>query len=80
MPKSVFSHSTLNNQKAFTGSYYRDNRLGLLTKDVAKNFNTYRNWNEFDLTMPKIYDEGDSTVTHPNGKGIKPLFSNVKYI
>lgn len=77
MPKSVFSHSTLNNQKAFTGSYYRDNRLGLLTKDVAKNFNTYRNWNEFDLTMPKIYDEGDSTVTHPNGKGIKPLFSNV---
>lgn len=67
-----------NNNSNPLGSYYRNNRVNLLTKDVAAEFNTYRNWKEFRLMLPKIWDDDGklTNVHHPQGYGTKSLFSN----
>lgn len=67
-----------NNNSNPLGSYYRDNRVNLLTKETAAEFNTYRNWKEFRLMLPKIWDDDGklTNVQHPQGYGTKSLFSN----
>ena len=83
--KTIYTGSSMsgsiegrNNNSNPLGSYYRNNRVNLLTKEVAADFNTYRNWKEFRLVLPKIWDdEGKLTnVHHPQGYGTKSLFSN----
>lgn len=61
------------------GSYYKADRVNLMSKETAANFNTYRNWREFDLVFPKIWDDDGklTTVKQPSGKGVKSLFSPV---
>lgn len=79
--KTTYSRSSLANTKnlsnAVTGSYYKDSRVNLLTKEIAGSFNTYRNWHEFDLVLPALQDYDDIKVQQqPTGLGIKSLFNN----
>ena len=60
-----------NNVKNYK-SYYKDNRIDLLPSDVAADFNTYRNWKEFNLAIPEM-DENSQIYC----RGVKSLFSNV---
>lgn len=80
--KTIYTGSSIESTKEQNsnalGSYYRENRVNLLTTDQAAEFNTYRNWKAFRLTLPKIWDnDGEfSNVSHPQGYGTKSLFSN----
>lgn len=79
--KTTYSKESLANTTELNsnpiGSYYKDSRINLLTKEIAGSFNTYRNWHEFDLVLPKLPDYDDVKATdQPTGRGIKSLFNN----
>ena len=58
--KSIYSRSSLNDMRGdIQGSYYKSNRPDILSTRVADDLNTYKNWPEFDLAFPKIWDIND---------------------
>lgn len=71
--------SNIENSSTPLGSYYKVDRPNLLTKKVASDLNTYRNWREFQLMFPRVWDDNGklTTVKHPQGYGVKSLFSPV---
>lgn len=75
----IYSSEALESVRTGTGSYYKADRINLLTKEVASDLNTYRNWREFELMFPKVWDDDGklTTVVHPRGYGVKSLFSPV---
>ena len=81
--KSIYSRSSLNDMRGdIQGSYYKSNRPDILSSRVAEDLNTYKNWPEFDLAFPKVWDinaKGEIVQNIPQlrGKGKKSLFSNV---
>jgi len=82
MANRIFTSANFNSNKTQStnanGSYYKNNRLNLITENVARELNTYRNWNTFALALPKIWDdEGKLSVQQDEGIGKKSLFSPV---
>lgn len=81
--KSIYSRSSLNDMRGdIQGSYYKSNRPDILSTRVADDLNTYKNWPEFDLAFPKVWNLNDKNEIVQNipqlrGKGKKSLFSNV---
>lgn len=55
------------------GSYFKQDRINILDNEISKEFNTYRNWNHFELLMEK------GKMTH-RPLGVKSLFNNVNAI
>lgn len=78
--KTTYSSASLANTRELNsnpiGSYYKDSRVNLLTKEIAGSFNTYRNWHEFDLVLPALESyEGHEVKEQPSGRGIRSLFN-----
>ncbi len=92
----IFSSTSLQNTQNVAshadGSYFKKDRVNLLTSQINSSFNTYRNWNEFDFKLPAQINsvakdaDGDGvsykggTTIQVTGKGVKSLFSNMAAI
>ncbi len=76
---NIYSGSTIKDSQSIPshaqGSYFKKDRINMLTSQVAGEFNTYRNWKEFDLEIPKFSNGKDLSIIS-KGKGLKSLFSS----
>lgn len=79
--KTIYSSAALASAKELSGaplgSYYKDSRVNLLTKDIASGFNTYRNWKEFDLALPGTFEDDGVTIAPYSdvARAVKSLFN-----
>lgn len=83
MANTVYSHKA-HSEITHNGSYFKSNRIELLSKEILNSFNSYKYGSVFDLALPDVWRETDkgielseSILPHPQGRGVKSLFSNV---
>ncbi len=89
MSNNIFSGSMMQTSQQLSshanGSYFKKDRVNLLTSQIAGDFNTYRNWKEFELEVPFFAKPAggsdDPAVKYVTKlKLLKSLFSNTSAV